>query len=155
VVGDLAPALRGHEVRLELPDQLPLVDVDRTLVARVLTNLVENAIRHGPKGTPITVTAATESPETVLVSVADRGPGVSPDRRDEVFAMLARRDADAGAGIGLTIARTFVEAHGQRIWVEDAPGGGALFRFTLPVATPGYTARPVSEETRVAAGSHR
>ncbi len=157
VVGDLAPALRGHEVRLELPDSLPPVDVDRTLIARVLTNLLENAIRHAPKGTPITVTASVRSADTVQVSVADRGPGVSPDRRDEVFGMLARRDADAGAGLGLTIARTFVEAHGQRIWVDDAPGGGALFSFTLPTAGPGARpdARFAEEERRIAAGSHR
>jgi two-component system sensor histidine kinase KdpD len=155
VVGDLGPALRGYEVRLEVPDSLPVVDVDRTLIARVLTNLLENAIRHAPKGSPITVAAAPRSPDTVLVSVADQGPGVSPDRRDEVFGMLARRDADAGAGLGLTIARTFIEAHGQRIWVEDAAGGGALFSFTLPVAASGHTASLIPEEAQVAAGSHR
>jgi two-component system, OmpR family, sensor histidine kinase KdpD len=157
VVGDLAPALRGYEVRLELPGSVPMIDVDRTLIARVLTNLLENAIRHAPKGTPITVRASARSADTALVSVADRGPGVSPDRREEVFGMLARRDADAGAGLGLTIARTFVEAHGERIWVEDAPGGGALFSFTLPVARPeAVSAAPFAEEVdQVAAGSDR
>jgi two-component system, OmpR family, sensor histidine kinase KdpD len=155
VVGDLAPALRGYEMRLDVPASLPPVDVDRTLIARVLTNLLENAIRHAPKASPICVTAAPGSADTVVVSVADRGPGVSPDRRDEVFGMLARRDADAGAGLGLTIARTFIEAHGQRIWVDDAAGGGALFSFTLPVAATGQAVRPVPEETSVAAGSHR
>jgi two-component system, OmpR family, sensor histidine kinase KdpD len=155
VVGDLAPAMRGYGVRLDVAESLPPVDVDRTLIARVLTNLLENAIRHAPKGTPIAIRASASSGDTVLVSVADRGPGVSPDRRDEVFGMLARRDADAGAGLGLTIARTFVEAHGQRIWVEDAPGGGALFSFTLPVASSGSVAQPVLEEQQVAAGSHR
>jgi two-component system, OmpR family, sensor histidine kinase KdpD len=134
VAGDLAQALQGYQLRLDLPADLPAVDVDRTLITRVLTNLLENAIRHAPKGTPITVTAAPRSPDSVLVSVADQGPGVSPDRRDEIFSMLARRDADAGAGLGLTIAKTFVEAHGQRIWVEDATEGGALFCLTLPVA---------------------
>jgi two-component system, OmpR family, sensor histidine kinase KdpD len=134
VAGDLAQALQGYQLRLDLPADLPAVDVDRTLITRVLTNLLENAIRHAPKGTPITVIAAPRSPDSVLVSVADQGPGVSPDRRDEIFSMLARRDADAGAGLGLTIAKTFVEAHGQRIWVEDATEGGALFCLTLPVA---------------------
>jgi two-component system sensor histidine kinase KdpD len=167
VTDDLAPALRGYDMRVELPGTLPAVDVDRALIARVLTNLLENAVRHAPKGTPITVTAALRSADTVLVTVADRGPGVSPDRRDEVFGMLARRDADAGAGLGLTIARTFVEAHGQRIWVDDAPGGGALFSFTLPVApggasdppavarAEGQPAWPSERVNRVAAGSHR
>ena len=155
VAADLGPALRSHQLRVELPEDLPQVDVDRTLIARVLTNLLENAIRHAPKGTPITVTAMASPPEGVLVSVADRGPGVSPDRRDEVFGMLARRDADAGAGLGLTIARTFVEAHGQRIWVEDSPGGGARFCFTLPVAAAPAAQPSVTEEEQFAAGSHR
>jgi two-component system, OmpR family, sensor histidine kinase KdpD len=173
VAGDLAPALRGYELRLDLPPGLPLVDVDRTLIARVLTNLLENAIRHAPKGTPITVTAAHQPPGSVLLSVADLGPGVSPDRRDEIFSMLARRHADAGAGLGLTIAKTFVEAHGQRIWVEGAAEGGALFCLTLPVASPdaaddvsadpdgqaltgpGYSLPVIAEEKDSAARSHR
>ncbi len=155
VVADLGPALRSHELRAELPEELPRVDVDRTLIARVLTNLLENAIRHAPKGTPITITAAPSPPDGVLVSVADRGPGVSPERRDEVFGMLARRDADAGAGLGLTIARTFVEAHGHRIWVEDSPGGGARFCFTLPSEGLPAGQPPVTEEKQLATGSHR
>jgi two-component system, OmpR family, sensor histidine kinase KdpD len=166
VTGDLATALRGHRLRLDLPTSLPPVDVDPTLIARVLTNLLENAIRHAPKGTPITITAAPWPGGTVLVSVADRGPGISQDRRDEVFGLLARRDADAGAGLGLTIARTFVAAHGQRIWVQDAEGGGARFCLTLPVAAgeprpePAAGAAPPAgpaqpEEGDVAAGSHR
>jgi two-component system sensor histidine kinase KdpD len=156
VARDLEPALHGHQLRVELPRSLPPVEADRTLIARVLTNLLENAIRHAPKGTPITVAAAPRSPETVLVSVADQGPGVSPERRDEVFGMLARRDADTGAGLGLAIAKTFVEAHGQHIWVEDAPGGGARFCFTLPAAASPASAQPaVPEERQLAAGPHR
>jgi two-component system, OmpR family, sensor histidine kinase KdpD len=85
----------------------------------------------------------------VLVFVADQGPGVGPERRDEVFGLLARRDSDAGAGLGLSIAKTFVEAHGQRIWVEDAPGGGAKFCLTLPASAV------IGKEARLGAGTHR
>ena len=134
VLGDLGPALHRHQVRLDLPDALPPVDVDVTLISRVLTNLLENAIRHAPKGTPITIGAAPRGPDAVAVFVADHGPGVSPEQRDEIFGLLARRTSDAGAGLGLSIAKTFVEAHGQRIWVDDAPDGGARFWFTLPTA---------------------
>jgi len=134
VLADLGPALRRHPVRLDLPDTLPAVNVDVTLISRVLTNLLENAIRHAPKGTPITIGAAPHRPDAVDVFVADHGPGVSPEQRDEIFGLLARRSTDAGAGIGLSIARTFVEAHGERIWVDDAPDGGARFWFTLPTA---------------------
>jgi two-component system sensor histidine kinase KdpD len=156
VVSDLAPEARGYTVRVELPSNLPPVDVDLTLISRVLTNLLENAIRHGPKHRTITVGGALAAPNAVQVHVVDHGPGVRPERRNEIFELFARR-RDAGAGLGLTIAKTFVEAHGQRIWVEDAPGGGARFCFTLPVAAsipdePKMTAL-VPEELKVAADS--
>jgi K+-sensing histidine kinase KdpD len=149
VISDLTPALRGHPVELSLSGDLPLVDIDVTLITRVLTNLLENAIRHAPKGTRITIGAEPGEPDAVLVFVADQGPGVSLERRDEVFGLLARRDSDAGAGLGLSIAKTFVEAHGQRIWVEDAPQGGAKFCFTLPVGQSSL------EEARLGASAHR
>lgn len=147
VVGDLTQA-RGHPIEVELPSDLPPIDVDLMLISRVLTNLLENAIRHSPKSSPIMVSARLASGNTVEVWVTDHGTGVEPDRRDQIFGMLARREGDVGAGLGLTIAKTFVEAHGQRIWVCDAPGGGARFCFTLPVAawTP--------EELAIAADSH-
>jgi two-component system sensor histidine kinase KdpD len=148
VVADLAAALRGHAVRVDVPPSLPPVDVDLVLISRVLTNLLENAVRHGPKNTPITIQAMLTAPATIQLSVTDRGPGVSPDRLNQVSGLFVRREGDSGAGLGLTIAKTFVEAHGQRIWVEDAPGGGARFCFTLPVAAP------IPEESGLAAGSH-
>jgi two-component system, OmpR family, sensor histidine kinase KdpD len=148
VVADMAPSLRGHEVAVSVPGGLPPVDVDLVLISRVLTNLVENAVRHGPKNAPIKIAARLTGPERIEVSVTDQGPGVSPDRLNEVSGLFLRRDGDAGAGLGLAIAKTFVEAHGQRIWVEDAPGGGARFCFTLPVAAP------IPEEAQLAAGAH-
>ena len=134
VVGDLAPATRAHAVHVDVPDDLPPIDADLVLISRVLTNILENAIRHGPKNTPISIRATQTAPGTIELSVTDHGPGVSPDRRNEVFGLFARREGDTGAGLGLAIAKTFIEAHGQRIWVEDAPQGGARFCFTLPVA---------------------
>jgi len=134
VVSDLIPALRGHAVQVDVPQLLPPADIDATLISRVVTNLLENAIRHAPKGTPITIAARPIPAGAITVCVTDQGAGVSPERREGIFGLLARRDSDAGAGIGLSIARTFVEAHGQRIWVDDAPDGGARFWFTLPTA---------------------
>ncbi len=142
-----APEMRGHAVRAQLPADLPPVDVDLVLISRVLTNLLENAIRHGPKNDPIAIGGTLTTPQVIEVSVTDRGPGVSPGRRSEIFELFARRAGDAGAGLGLTIAKTFVEAHGQRIWVEDAAGGGARFCFTLPVAAA------IPEEPKIAADS--
>jgi two-component system sensor histidine kinase KdpD len=148
VLGDLTPAMRGHSVAVEIPDDLPPVDVDVVLISRVLANLLTNAARHSPKDTSITIRAKSTDATTIEVSVTDHGPGVSRDRREEIFGLLARRDDDAGAGLGLTIAKTFVEAHGQRIWVDDAPEDGARFCFTLPVAAS------IPEEPSVGANTH-
>jgi two-component system, OmpR family, sensor histidine kinase KdpD len=147
-VGDVTPALRGHPVDVDVPADLPPVDVDLVLISRVLANLLENAVRYSPKNRPITIRGTAGQDGTIKISVTDHGPGVAPDRRDEIFGLLARREGDVGAGLGLTIAKTFVEAHGQRIWVEDAPGGGARFCFTLPVAAS------IPEEPQLAARPH-
>jgi two-component system sensor histidine kinase KdpD len=147
VLKDLPPALRARVVTTAA--QLPPIDVDQVLIARVLTNLLENAGRHGPRGTPITIAAALSDAATVTVSVTDHGPGVSPDRRGEIFGMFPRRPGDAGTGLGLTIAKAFIEAHGQRIWTEDVPGAGARFCFTLPVSAP------LPREAQVAQSSDR
>ena len=148
VSGDVGPALQGRVLTTRIADCLPPVDVDVTLISRVLANLLHNAVRHGPKDSPIVLGARLTAPETVEVSVTDHGPGISPSRRDEIFTVCERRADDAGAGLGLTIAKTFIEAHGQRIWVEEALGGGARFCFTLPVAAN------VAEERELAEDSH-
>lgn len=148
VVADPPPAWDGHAALVDLPEDLPPIDADLVLMSRVLTNLVDNAVRHSPAGAPVLIHAAVAAGDAIEVSVTDQGPGVDPGRRDEIFGLFARRYDDAGAGLGLTIAKTFVEAHGQRIWVEDAPGGGARFCFTLPVVTP------MTEEPQLAASAH-
>ena len=153
VVADPPPAWHGHDVLVDLPDELPPIDADLVLMSRVLANLVDNGVRHSPCGAPVLIRAAALMPEVIELSVTDRGPGVDPGRREEIFGLFARRDHDAGAGLGLAIAKTFVEAHGQRIWVEDAPGGGARFCFTLPVALS-ITGGPLTEEPQLAASSH-
>ena len=141
-VAGLGPALRDYPVQVEIPDSLPEVEVDPVLIGQVLANLLDNASRHAPQGMPITV-AALMHDDRVAVSVSDRGPGVPPAERDAVFDRFVRFDTGGRAGLGLTIAKAFVEAHGERIWVEDAPGGGARFVFTLPVAAlDGHPPRP-------------
>jgi len=136
VVTDLSGVLAADLVEVEVPDGLPPVDVDPTLIERVLANLVTNAARHAPPGTSVRIAARPYDDRRIELSVADRGPGVSAGRRSDLFGLNARRDDDSGAGLGLIIARTFVEAHGQTIWVDDAPGGGARFSLTLPAAVP-------------------
>lgn len=134
VLQDL-PGTSSRQIITEIDADLPLLDVDTVLIGRVLTNLLDNASRYAPPGTPITIRAFQDNPATVTVSVADRGPGIPPSRRDEVFGFFYRRQNDTGTGLGLAIAKIFIEAHHQSIWADQNPGGGARFTFTLPVAT--------------------
>jgi two-component system sensor histidine kinase KdpD len=123
-------------VEWEAPDNLPLVDVDHVLICQVLANLIDNATRHAPDDTKVTVSAQCSQDGTVEVTVADRGPGVAADERATIFQMFNRREAGGRGGLGLAIAQAFVEAHGQRIWVDEGNEPGARFIFTLPaVAT--------------------
>ncbi len=116
------------------PNDLPPVDVDRLLVCQILANLLENAERYAPEGTPILVSGRLVG-GSVEVSVEDRGPGVPKADRERIFKMFNRVSGGGRAGIGLAIVQAFVEAHGQSVRVDDAPAGGARFVFTLPVST--------------------
>ena len=117
--------------------ELPPVRADRVQLAQLLQNLVGNAIKYTPadRVPTVRVTAETLGGE-VRFAVADNGPGVPPEDREQLFEMF-RRGADAeagteGTGIGLAVCARIVERHGGRLWVEDAPGGGSVFLFTLP-----------------------
>ena len=124
--------LSGHRVVMIIPETLPLVNVDTLLIGQVLVNLLDNANRYSPPEGDITVEARPDG-DRVLVSVTDQGPGIPVEQREAVFHQFARLDKGGRAGLGLTIAKTFVEAHGERIWYEDGPTGGARFVFSLPV----------------------
>jgi two-component system sensor histidine kinase KdpD len=134
----LEDRLRDHPVTVTLPPDLPLVPLDSVLIEQVLINLLENAAKYTPPGTPIEISAAATD-GVVRVDVADRGPGLPPGEEARVFEKFYRAPSAAaagGVGLGLTICRGIVTAHGGRIWAENRAGGGALFRFTLPVAGP-------------------
>jgi two-component system sensor histidine kinase KdpD len=126
--------LRGRDVQVHLPPDLPLVPFDSVLVEQVLINLLENATKYTPAGSPIEVGARMHD-DGVEVDISDRGPGVAKKDQERVFDKFyrARESEGGGVGLGLTICRGIVRAHGGRIWVEDRLGGGASFRFTLPL----------------------
>lgn len=128
-----ASAVPANAVDVDVPFDLPPVDVDQVLIEQVLANLLDNAVRHSPEGAPVRLQASVHGGE-VEVSVEDHGPGIAPADRERVFTMFSRIGGGGRAGLGLAIARAFVEAHGQTIRVEDAPGGGARFVVTLPAA---------------------
>jgi two-component system, OmpR family, sensor histidine kinase KdpD len=130
----LEDRLRDREVGTDIPEDLPLAPFDPILIEQVLINLLENAAKYTPPGTPIDVAVALQGRD-VRVEVADRGPGVPDGAAERVFDKFyrAREREGGGVGLGLTICRGVVLAHGGRIWVDDRPGGGASFRFTLPL----------------------
>lgn len=116
----------------------PPVLADATRLQQVLTNLLSNAARYSPEGGRVTVVLERQ-PGMVALAVEDEGPGVPATERGKVFEKFyrtaqAQQQIKKGLGLGLAICRDLVVAHGGRIWVEDAPGGGARFGFTLPLA---------------------
>jgi two-component system sensor histidine kinase KdpD len=127
--------LRGRSVTTALPPDGPLVPLDSVLIEQVLINLLENAIKYTPPNSPIEL-SVTGAGDMVTVTVADCGPGIPTGDEQRIFDKFYRaRSAhgSGGVGLGLTICRGIVEAHGGRIWVENRPDGGAAFHFTLPV----------------------
>ena len=129
--------LRGRTVEVRLPADLPLVEMDAVLIEQVLVNLLDNAVKYTPPETPIEV-IAKRGDASIEVSVADRGPGVPPGDGQRVFEKFFRGQPSTtrGVGLGLAICKAIIAIHGGAIWAESRPGGGALFRFTLPAATP-------------------
>ncbi|MCC6174013.1 MAG: GAF domain-containing protein [Chloroflexi bacterium] len=129
--------LGSHPVRLEVPDDLPMVLADASQLERVVANLVENAAKYSPTGAEIRVNGTTED-GVVELRVEDAGTGIPPEYLDQVFEKffrLRRQGAPiAGTGLGLAICRRIVEGHGGRIRAENRPEGGARFVVQLPVA---------------------
>jgi two-component system sensor histidine kinase KdpD len=138
-VGD---RLAGREVVVDVPPGLPMVPVDFVLVAQVLANLLDNALKYSPEGTPLEIRALVKD-AMVELSVADRGIGIPPEERERIFEKFYRLSPEegqpagaSGTGLGLSIARGIVEAHGGRIRAEGRAGGGARVALTLPLSYP-------------------
>ena len=136
----VAEALAGHAtlaarkgLRLEatVADGLPEIDVDPTRIGQVLANLVSNAVRHTPMDGCVTVTVTSEAPGVRFV-VTDSGPGFPADQLADVFERFTRAADSTGSGLGLSIARDLVVAHGGTIDASNSPDGGATVTFTLP-----------------------
>lgn len=131
VVGRLDRLLSTVRPIVAIDDPLPLVDVDYSQIDQVITNLLENAVRHSPAGGAVTVTVTAE-PNRVVVSVEDEGAGIADEVRDRLFEPFAAATGSKTTGIGLTICKVVVDAHGGTISAGDAAGGGARFTVALP-----------------------
>lgn len=136
-------------VGLDVPETLPMVAVDPGLLERAMANLVENAVKYSPSGTPVLV-AASALADRVEVRVVDRGPGVPDEAKDRIFEPFQRHgDAPRGVGVGLglAVARGFAEAMGGTLDAEDTPGGGLTMVLTLRAAGPRPELRRAAEHT--------
>jgi two-component system, OmpR family, sensor histidine kinase KdpD len=144
-VDEVAPvALRGlddaDQLRIVVPDDLPLVRADPGLLERVLANLFSNALRHSPPDLPPAL-LAREDGDRVVLEVVDHGTGVPGDLKERIFEPFLRLDErSSGVGLGLAVAKGFAEAMGGTIIAVDTPGGGLTVRVTLPAVASGARA---------------
>ncbi|OGP70845.1 MAG: hypothetical protein A2Y80_03325 [Deltaproteobacteria bacterium RBG_13_58_19] len=130
----LEPQLQDHPVKIDLPTDFPLVNLDALLIERVFINLLDNAIKYTPPRTPVAISGRLEDQE-VLLAVSDAGPGLPSGDEERIFEKFfqATPGSTRGVGLGLSICRSIIEVHGGRIWVANRPEGGAVFSFTLPL----------------------
>ena len=129
-----AKRLGPRRVTINVPSDLPLVAIDDVLIEQLLVNLLDNAVKYTAPDTAIRV-IATATDTSVTVELADGGRGLPHGEEDRVFEKFYRADGNGrrGAGLGLAICRSIVEAHGGRIWAQNLPEGGVAFLFTLPL----------------------
>ncbi|HFK7186121.1 TPA: two-component system sensor histidine kinase KdpD [Serratia odorifera] len=131
----LEPILSQHDIRVELPDDMVLINCDGSLLERVFTNLLENANKYAGHDAIIGIRART-LPDWLEVEVWDNGPGIPQEQKQRIFDKFARGNKESpipGVGLGLAICRAIIEVHGGRIWSDDASQGGASFKFLLPL----------------------
>jgi two-component system sensor histidine kinase KdpD len=147
VVSRIQPVLQGRRVTVSGAGDVPPVSLDYLMIDQVVTNLLENAVKYTPPGTPIDV-RIERIEDRVRVAVADRGPGIPASKRGAVFDKfyrLERRSGIQGSGLGLAVSKGLVEGHDGRIWVEETLGGGATFVFELPLQ-PTVASTPSTEQ---------
>ncbi len=138
VLASLQSKLAGRAVSVDPLDALPDVMADPTRIQQVLANLLDNAAKYSPPGSPIHLTLAADDVRVTL-GVHDRGPGISPEHVQHIFDRFyrigdARIRSTGGIGLGLAICRGLVEAHGGRLWLDSQPGQGSAFYFSIPIA---------------------
>jgi two-component system sensor histidine kinase KdpD len=136
IAGRLRPVTAGHPMRLDVPEDLPPVELDYVEIQQVLANLVENAAKFSPAGSEIAIRVGRDD-GVVRFEVSDHGPGIPVSDSERVFAPFVRLGraghGPRGVGLGLAIAKRLVEAHAGSIWVDRASGEGTRVVFTLPV----------------------
>ena len=147
-----------HHIVVDLPQDFPIVEVDRRWIRQVFRNILENAIRYSPEGGLVVIRGEIRSAD-VVISIADEGIGISPEDLIPIFEKYFRVRAAAGyhvggTGLGLPVARAIVEAHGGRIWIDSKLGEGSTVLFSLPKAQIGTPSPdPMREPSAEAMGA--
>ncbi len=148
VLGQMTDRLHNHPLQTAIPPEFPLVSMDAVLIGQVLANLLDNASKYSPPGTPIVITARLAAPmdgrekPAIAVSIRDEGHGIPAGDLERVFDKFFRSSAAqgeahrtaqvVGTGLGLSICKGIVEAHNGRIWITNNPDQGVTVTFTLP-----------------------
>lgn len=135
--------MRAQEIEVTIyrdsSDELPRVEIDKNMIHRVLNNLIDNALKYSPQQGEITISSRVNNQSQLVVKVEDQGPGIPDDYKNKIFDRFVQIPGSGsrkrGSGLGLTYCRLAIEAHGGKIWVEDASSGGSSFIFTLPAST--------------------
>src|SRR6476646_972660 len=147
VLARLSERMAAHRVIVELPDDLPLLRVDATLIEQAIGNLLENCAKHTPPGTIVRLRAQRRG-EEIVITVEDYSGGLPERDVERVFAKFHRgavEGAGTGFGLGLAICRAIVRLHGGRAWAESVPAGGTAFHFSLPLEeAPSVPPEPAS-----------
>jgi two-component system sensor histidine kinase KdpD len=131
---------------MEIPEELPFVSVDFGLIVQTLVNVLDNAFKYSPDGSPVGIKARQVGRE-MQIEIADRGVGIPPQDLSHVFDKfyrIQRPDNVTGTGLGLSICKGIIEAHGGRISAENRPGGGTIIRIVLPLSEPDHSNREQS-----------
>lgn len=134
-LNSLQKKLEDRKIKITLPPGIPMVYADSVLIEQVLINLLENAVRYTPEGSPLAI-AVEATAQAVGLSVTDQGPGIPEGMEDKLFEKFYRLPngtAQTGVGLGLAICRAIVEAHGGSIHAQNHRSGGAVFSFTIPL----------------------
>ncbi len=154
IIDDAYPQLQtlthNHKLIMQMPDKLPLVNVDTQRIAQVLVNLVKNAATFAAEGTEIEITSLVRG-DYLHITVSDQGPGIPLKERKNIFKAFSRGlDSESsfpkGAGLGLAICKGLVEAHGGRIWIKNKKTPGTIISFTLPIVSEHILADGIFEE---------
>jgi len=148
VVKKMGQAVQRHRIILDIPASFPLVPVDYVLMEQVFVNLISNSVKYAPPETDVTIRARLQGDQDALVQVINQGPHVPEEYLERIFDKFYRvtaADKITGTGLGLSICKGIIEAHGGRIWAENAPGC-FIFNFTLPLTWEGALPQVPKEE---------